>query len=59
MRDANDASKFYRAMLSIMRGLDDDIDANDAPEEAKSLLRELIETCESDYRIRFGSEPYG
>lgn len=47
---------YYQSMLNVMTGLEDDIDANGAPEEARVALRELIEICQSDYRIRFGAE---
>lgn len=40
-------------MLNSMYGLQDDLEANDAPEEAKVALKELIEICQSDFNIRF------
>jgi hypothetical protein len=40
-------------MLNAMEGLQDDLDANAAPETAKALLDELIEECRSDFRVRF------
>ena len=43
-------------MLNSMSGLQDDFDANDAPEEARKLLDEMIEICRSDFRIRFGED---
>jgi hypothetical protein len=45
---------YYNHMLNYLYGLQDDFDANQVPDEAKSHLKEIIEICESDYRIRFG-----
>ena len=50
---------YYKSMLNAIAGLEDDIDANGAPEEALVALRELLEICQSDYRIRFGEEDIG
>jgi hypothetical protein len=41
-------------MLNGLRGLQDDLNANSAPEEAKEMLNEVLEICLSDYRITFG-----
>ncbi|WP_293989455.1 hypothetical protein [Sphingomonas sp.] len=41
-------------MLNGLRGLHDDLLANNAPQEAWTLMREIIEICESDYRVTFG-----
>jgi hypothetical protein len=43
-------------MINAFYGLQDDLDSNLAPDEAKEVLRELIEICESDFRLRFGEE---
>lgn len=43
-------------MIGALHGLQDDLDANLAPDEAKETLKELIEICESDFRIRFGDD---
>ena len=53
MTTEEDAVRYYRGMLNALAGLEDDLDANSALEEAKDLLRELIETCRSDFRSRF------
>jgi len=50
------AQQFYASMLNVMAGLQDDLDANDAPQSAKDLLAEAIEECRSDYRLRFAQE---
>jgi hypothetical protein len=44
-------------MMNGLYVLQDDLGANDAPEEAHSLLMELIEGCGSDYRSRFRKKP--
>lgn len=50
----DDLSGYYLGMIIALYGLQDDLDSNLAPDEAKETLKELIEICESDYRIRFG-----
>ena len=45
---------FYDHMMNAIYGLQDDFDANNVPESAKDLLREIIEICESDYMAQFG-----
>jgi hypothetical protein len=52
----SDDENYYLAMLNVMAGLRDDLDANGAPSEAKELLQELMEVCKSDYRIRFRAQ---
>ena len=37
--------KYYRSMLNAMYGLQDDLDSNFAPTEAKELLKALIDIC--------------
>jgi hypothetical protein len=43
-------------MLNGLYGLQDDLDANSAPEEAKRLLSELIAVCRRDFEVRFLSD---
>jgi hypothetical protein len=43
-------------MMNGLYGLQDDFDANNLPDLAKSLLAELIEVCKSEFEARFGSE---
>jgi len=45
---------YYLSMLSALYGLQDDLDANHAPDEAKEMFAEIIEICRSDFNIRFG-----
>lgn len=49
----DEARAFYAVMLNVMAGLQDDLDANDAPQSAKDLLAEALEECWSDFRLRF------
>ncbi|WP_221234822.1 hypothetical protein [Sphingomonas aerophila] len=49
----DEAQSFYASMLNAMAGLQDDLDANEAPQAAKDLLAEALEECRSDYRVRF------
>jgi hypothetical protein len=51
----SDKKQYYSYLMNALYGLRDDLDANDAPEEAKSLLIELIEVCRSDFNIKFNS----
>ena len=57
--DSRSPREYYLFLLSALRGLQDDLDANEAPEEAKELLRELTATCEEDFIFRFGDLPGG
>ena len=51
--DDKEKRKYYLSMLNILYGLQDDMDANSVPEEAKVLLAEVVEICQSDFRVRF------
>ena len=53
MANKQDAERYYALMLNALSGLQDDLDANWAPEEAKELLSELIAVCRRDYEVRF------
>jgi hypothetical protein len=48
---------YYLCLLNAVRGLEDDLDANQASDEAKRLLHELIAACEEDFIFRFGDLP--
>lgn len=56
MKDQQDEARYYRLMLNALAGLQDDLDANRAPDEAKELLSELLEVCRSEFRTRFPHE---
>jgi hypothetical protein len=48
-----DAKRYYQEMLNGRFGLEDDLAANSAPDEAKRLLAELISVCRRDFEVRF------
>lgn len=43
-------------MLNSMYGLQDDLDANFAPDEAKLVLSNLIDICEGDFAEKYGGD---
>jgi hypothetical protein len=49
--------RYYASMMNALCGLQDDLDTNRSPDEAKDLFNELIEVCRSDMNIQFGPEP--
>jgi hypothetical protein len=53
MANKQEAEGYYLEMLNGLSGLQDDLDANWAPEEAKKLLSELIAVCRRDFEVRF------
>jgi hypothetical protein len=53
MKD-EEAASYYRSMLNALAGLEDDLDANDAPDDAKVYLRNALRVCRLDYARRFG-----
>ena len=53
MADREQMKRYYGAMLSALAGLEDDLDANLAPTEAKSLLHDVLILCQRDYDARF------
>jgi hypothetical protein len=50
----SEESDYYMRMINALSGLIDDMDANGAPQDAKSKLRDVIRICLSDYKSRFG-----
>jgi LmbE family N-acetylglucosaminyl deacetylase len=54
--DREKARQYYGSMMSQLYGLQDDMDANRAPDEAKTMLAEIIEICRSDMVFQFGEE---
>jgi hypothetical protein len=50
---------YYLCLLNALRGFQDDLDANQATDEAKELLNELIAVCEEDFIFKFGDLPSG
>lgn len=46
--------RFYASLLNGLRGLQDDFAVADVPAQANEYLAEIIEICESDYRVTFG-----
>lgn len=52
--NTSDQRKYYLSMMNALYGIQDDLDANSSPDEAKHLLTEIIEICRSDFNIRFG-----
>ena len=53
MVSKQDAERYYSEMLNGLLGLQDDLDANMAPNEAKRLLSEAIAVCRRDFEVRF------
>ena len=53
MADREQAKRYYGEMLNALAGLEDDLDANSAPSEAKSLLHDVLILCRRDYDARF------
>ena len=53
MASKDQAERYYQEMLNGLAGLEDDLDANSAPDEAKKLLRDLIAICRRDFEARF------
>jgi hypothetical protein len=53
MESQDDARRYYQEMLNGLFGLQDDLNANSAPAEAKRLLAELISVCRRDFELRF------
>ncbi len=51
--DSRTAKHYYAGMLNALAGLEDDLDANDAPAEAKSLLQDVLILCRRDFEQRF------
>src|SRR5688500_304382 len=49
-----DDDGYYMLMINALSGLEDNLDANSAPEEAKRKLREVVDICWGDYKARFG-----
>jgi hypothetical protein len=45
--------QYYKSMMNILYGLQDDFDSNDVCEEAKGLLTQLVEICKEDYFLKF------
>lgn len=45
---------YYSLMMNALSGLEDDLVANLAPQEARDYLRKTIEICWRDYEERFG-----
>ncbi len=43
----------YLSMLTGLMALQDDLEANDAPDVAKGLLQGVIEECREDFAKRF------
>lgn len=54
--EENMGKRYYAMMINALAGLQDDFDTNSVPDEAKSLLQEVIEICRSDFNIRFGGD---
>jgi len=48
---------YYLCLLNGVRGLEDDLDANESSDEAKRILQELIAACERDFVSKFGPLP--
>jgi hypothetical protein len=51
--DMDEERLYYMEMINALAGLEDDLDANSSPNEAKSKLREVIDICRKDYNDRF------
>lgn len=49
-----DAKYYYIMMINALCGLQDDFDANGVPDDGKAILAELVEICQSDFRIKYG-----
>lgn len=53
MAEGYSKKDYYFMMLNALSGLQDDLDANDAPQEAKEGLREVLQICREDFKARF------
>ncbi len=53
----DDMRRSYRLIITQLMGIRDNFDQEFLPQEGRDLLDELVETCLSDYNIRFGSDP--
>lgn len=45
--------EYYAMMLNSISGIEDDLGANQAPQRAIDLIRQVHEICSKDYRDRF------
>lgn len=45
--------EYYSMMLNSLSGIEDDLAANEAPQEAMELLRKVTEICSRDFRSKF------
>ena len=56
MKHHAEAESFYLSMLNALSGVQDDLDANEAPIEARELLRDVITLCRRDYDAKFSAQ---
>lgn len=49
----NNSQEYYQEMINSLFGLEDDLCANQAPQEAIELMRRVIEICRQDFGSRF------
>ena len=50
------AREYYELMLNALAGLEDDLLANEAPEDAVDHILSALALCTKDFAEKFGSE---
>jgi len=53
MASNDQAERYYQELLNALAGIENDLDANSAPDRARTLLRDLIAVCRRDFEVRF------